>query len=66
MEEIGQSGVAAELGNEPRDVIAALPAACRALDPQNIEAVDQAAVPGSSSRLSSHGLPSRDFWEDLA
>jgi hypothetical protein len=41
MEEIGQSGVAAELLDQPRDVVAALPAACRALNPQHIEAADQ-------------------------
>jgi hypothetical protein len=36
----GQSDIAAELGNEPRSVVAPLPAACRALDAQHIEAAD--------------------------
>jgi hypothetical protein len=43
MEKIGQSGVAAKLGDQSRDVVAALPAASRALDPQHIEAADQTA-----------------------
>jgi hypothetical protein len=43
MEEIGQSGIAAELGDEPRDVVAAQPTACWALNAQDIEAADQTA-----------------------
>jgi hypothetical protein len=39
---------------EPRDVIAALPAACRALDPQHIEAADQTA----DCAIEGHGIRS--------
>jgi hypothetical protein len=61
MEKIGQSGGAAQLGNEPRDVIAAEAPTCRALDAQNIEAADQAAdhtIEGHGVRLVGGRQPS--------